>query len=263
MVDVRRKRHIQIFFLSRSSSLAMFLRQSKRLLHTVPRLPVTQLPGLYSSLGYQTGWSDYQHLLTTRLSQLTAGTADETRFPFYIAQISSKDQTKQKLFNLASQAHNNHFFFEQLTPAETNQTSPSRQLEQRINDQFGSIEGLKTVFLENCDVLSGQGWLFLAERADKQLEVLALNNSGSPYQFNANLSMDLNGPIAKSDYEALKDIKADLAEGIQDYTLPLLAVSLWDQSYLIDYGVNGKKEYISKVFDSMNWDVVNSRVFKL
>ncbi|CEP23327.1 unnamed protein product [Cyberlindnera jadinii] len=241
----------------------MFLRQSRRLLHTVPRLPVSQLPGLYSPLGFQTAWTDYQQFLTTRLTELTAGTADETRFPFYIAQVTSKDQTKQKVFNVASQAHNNHFFFQQLTSPENNHTRPSRQLEQRINEQFGSLEGLGKVFVDASDAVVGQGWLFLAERADKQLEVLALNNSGSPYQFNANQGIDLNGPVGKDDFQLLESIKQDLKEGIQDFTFPLIGISLWDQSYLIDYGLNGKKEYIKKVFDSLNWDVINSRVFKL
>lgn len=241
----------------------MLFRHSRRLLHTVPRLPASSLPGLYSPLGYQTAWTDYQQLLTAKLSQLTSGTADETRFPFYIAQINSKDQTKQKVFNVASQAHSNHFFFQQLTSPENNHTRPSRQLEQRVNEQFGSLEGLKQLLIESSDSIVGQGWLYLTERADKQLEILCLNNSGTPYQFHANQSLDLNGPIGQEDFVELEQLKRDFKDGVQDYTLPLLNISLWDQSYLTDYGIGGKKEYVGKVFDSLNWDVVSSRVFKL
>ncbi|CDR44304.1 CYFA0S14e01838g1_1 [Cyberlindnera fabianii] len=235
---------------------------SRRLIHTVPRLS-TKLPGLYSEKGFQTAWTDYQTLLTTRLSQLTAGTADETRFPFHIAQIHAKDQTKQKVFNAASQAHNNHFFFQQLVSPENNTTRPSRQLEERIEARFGSLDGLKKELVAQSEKIIGQGWLFVVEDYTKQLDILALNNSGTPYHFAGNHALDLNGPISEGDYNELTAMQKDLAEGGQDYTLPLLAVSLWDQSYLVDYGVSGRKQYIEKVFDATNWDVVSSRVFKL
>jgi Fe-Mn family superoxide dismutase len=223
---------------------------------------VSQVPGLYSPLGFQTAWTDYQQFLTQRLSALTVGTANETRFPFYITLNTSKDQTQQRIFNVASQAHNNHFFFQQLGES-GNHTRPSRTLEARINEQFGSLEGLKALFVDASDSLVGQGWVFLVESADKKLDLLVLNNSGTPYAFNANQSLDLNGPIDKDDYEALEAMKQDLRDGVQDYTLPLIGISLWDQSYLVDYGIDGKKQYVEKVFECLNWDVINKRVFQL
>ncbi|KAH3683161.1 hypothetical protein WICPIJ_005858 [Wickerhamomyces pijperi] len=239
----------------------------KRAIHTAPRLPFQKefsengVKGLISKEGFQTGWLDYQKFLTTKLTLLTNGTADETRHPLQITLISAKDSTRQRVFNVASQTFNNHFFYEQLISPLLNGTKPSRSLEDKIRNSFGSLEELKQKMIEKSEEVQGQGWIFLVEDESKQLSLKALNNSGTPLHFSGNLQLDLNGPISQEDYLlTLKNSKA-LKEGASDNTLPLLAISLWDQAYLLDYGVANRKEFVGKAFDATNWEVINARAF--
>lgn len=239
----------------------------RRSIHTAPRLPLQKefaengIKGLLSKEGFQTGWLDYQKFLTTKLTLLTNGTADETRHPLQITLLSAKDSTRQRVFNVASQTFNNHFFYEQLISPLENTTKPSRSLEDKIRNSFGSIEELKQQIIEKSQEIQGQGWVFLVEDASKQLSLKALNNSGTPLHYSGNLQLDLNGPISEQDYlQTLKNSKA-LQENTEDHNLPLLAISLWDHAYLLDYGVADRKKYVAKSFDATNWEVINARTF--
>ncbi|KAH3675993.1 hypothetical protein WICMUC_002289 [Wickerhamomyces mucosus] len=240
---------------------------SKRLIHTAPKLPLQAefseqgINGLLSREGFQTGWVDYQKYLTTRLTLLTNGTADETRHPLHITLLSAKDSTRQRVFNVASQTFNNHFFFEQLISPIKNETAPSRSLEAKIFKSFGSLQGLKEAFIAKSEDIQGQGWIFLVEDESKQLSLKALNNSGTPLHYSGNLLLDLNGPVSEEDYVTSLKIKTNIKNSVKDNSLPLLAISLWDHAYFLDYGIEGRKDYVSKAFDSTNWDVINARAF--
>lgn len=240
----------------------------KRLIHTAPKLALQDefassgIPGLFSQQAFKTAWIDYQDYLTKKLTLLTNGTADETRHPFHIAINSARDQTQQRVFNVASQTHNNHFFFEQLISSEINTSKPSRTLESRIKEKFGSLEGLKETLVEESESIVGQGWIFLVETEAKTLEILTVNNSGTPYNFSGNLSLDFNGPIGRDEYEAWDAIKEHTLAKTKDWTMPLLSVNLWDHAYLHDYGIGNRDVYIRKVFDSINWDVINKRHYE-
>ncbi|CCH42089.1 Superoxide dismutase [Mn], mitochondrial [Wickerhamomyces ciferrii] len=239
----------------------------KRLIHTAPKLKLQDefikngINGLYSSQGFKLAWIDYQNYLTKNLTLLTNGTIDETRYPFSIAIANAKDSSKQNIFNIASQTHNNHFFFQQLISSQENNTSPSRELNSRIISKFGSLDSLVDQFVLESKEIIGQGWIFLIENESKNLEILTLNNSGTPYNFSGNHSLDLNGPIGLTELEAWESIKESTLTKAQDWTLPLLGISLWDHSFITDYGVDGRDEYIKDVFKNINWDVVNKRLY--
>lgn len=230
----------------------------KRSLHTVPKLspqPISSL-GPFSQQGFQTAWVDQQQHLTNELNVLIAGTADETRNPLSISLISQKDSKRQRVFDVSSQLFNNHFFFQQFN-LNNEQTQPSRFLLNKINKDFGSLENLKSEIINKSQDLVGQGWIFLIEDFDKSLKVLTLNNSGSPLS-NNKLNLDLNGPISEDNYLDLLQ-RNEINENFQ---LPLIAFNLWDVAYLHDFGINGKKQFIEKVWDSLDWTVINKRVFQ-
>lgn len=239
----------------------------KRLIHTAPKLAlqdefaINGIPGLFSKKAFNTAWVEYQDFLTKRLTLLTNGTADETRHPFHIAINSARDQTQQKVFNVASQTHNNHFFFEQLIAPKLNTTKPSRDLQSRIDEKFESLEGLKEALVEESQIIIGQGWIFLVETEAKTLEILTVNNSGTPYNFSGNLSLDLNGPIGRDEFDAWDAIKEHTLTKTKDWTMPLLSINLWDHAYLHDYGIGNRDAYIRDVFDSINWNVINKRLY--
>ncbi|ODV93442.1 hypothetical protein PACTADRAFT_52029 [Pachysolen tannophilus NRRL Y-2460] len=238
-----------------------------RSIHTVPVLPQFSkwtkegVDGLYSPAGFKTSWEDYQKYLTMKLTMLTVGTENETRSPFNIMVSSAKKPYQSCVYHYASQAHNNHLFFEQLIDKSLNKSLPSRLLNERIEKIFGSFEDFKNEILFEAEQLQGQGWVFLVEDFDKSLKILTCNNEGTPYFYARNQSLDLNGPIDTGDYETLTLIKEKLANKDKDYNIPILAINVWDYAYLEDYGINGKADYLEKLWECINWDIINSRLF--
>ncbi|CAN3366731.1 small ribosomal subunit protein mS42 [Diutina catenulata] len=241
----------------------------RRGIHVVPRLGQVKqfeaagIPGLYSAAGFQSAWTDYQQYLTTQLTMATMGTENEVRTPYQILLKTAKQTTQQHVFHYASQAHNNHFFFEQLAPEDVAKTTrPMRQLTEKLaHHGLKSVEALRDRIIEMAEAASGPGWVFLVERADKSLEVVRCNVDGTPYYYGKNQSLDFNGGVDQSSYERLEAIKRAAADSEKDFTLPLLGMSSWDQSFVHDYGVNGKREFLEKVWKCINWDVVNKRLF--
>lgn len=49
----------------------------------------------------------------------------------------------------------------------------------------------------------------------------------------------------------------DGAPGGQDLT-PLMCVSTWEHAYLHDYGVDGKRKYLERWWDSIDWNKVEA-----
>lgn len=251
--------------------LGSTIRRAARSIHTVPKLQNQQqiadngISGLYSPAGFKTAWPDYQTFLTTNLSLHTVGSANETRTPYFILLNTAKQTTEQHTFHYASQAHNNHFFFQQLGNKEDVQHSrPSRFIMDRLADlNIPTVEELKKTMLSEAEKLNGQGWVFLVELPDKSLKIIRCNNDGTPYFYGKNQLLDMNGAVSEETFDELNITKKKAANGELDLTLPLLALNCWDVAYLADYGITGKSEYLSNVWDCINWDVVNKRLFQL
>lgn len=244
---------------------------SRRMLHEVPVLKndvqfaKSGIEGLYSPAGYKTAWQDYQRYLTLNLTLQTNGTENEVRSPYQILLQTAKQTTEQHTFHFASQAHNNHFFFQQLANRlDAQNTKPSRFLMERLADQdLGSVESFRDAVLLAADSAFGQGWVFLVELPDKSLKIVQCNNDGTPYFYGKNQSLDLNGSIDEGSFEYLNNLKELGAKQEKDFTLPLLAINFWDVAYLEDYGINGKAEYLTNLWQSINWEVVNKRLFQI
>ncbi|VEU20501.1 DEKNAAC101353 [Brettanomyces naardenensis] len=239
----------------------------KRGLHVAPRLPLQSqfakegISGLMSKEQFNTAWIEYQDYLTKNLSLRTVGTEFETRSPLSIVLSTARKQQLGPIFHYASQAHNNHLFFQQLAPSVTSQPAIKPALLSKINEQFTSLENFKNEFLFKADSLTGNGWVFLVETEDKTLKIIQCNNDGTPYFYGRNQSLDLNGAIDLSDYELLIANKEKTLENAKDYSLPLLCVNVWEQAYIEDYGVTGKADYLEKFWSCINWEVINKRVF--
>lgn len=249
------------------------VRQSlgRRAFHDVPKMKDAEIfrqegiKGLYSPAGFKSSWLDYQKYLTLNLTLLTNGTENELRSPYQIALQTAKNTNEQHTFHFASQAHNNHFFFEQLTNRdEALTTKPSRFILEKLADKdFLDLQSFKKEILSKAESFIGQGWVFLVELPDKSLKILKCNNDGTPYYYGKNQSLDLNGGIDEGTFDSLQRTKELAAEGSRDFTLPILAINVWDTAYITDYGVTGKAEYLEKLWDCINWNVVNKRLFQL
>ncbi|SCU93038.1 LADA_0G01002g1_1 [Lachancea dasiensis] len=248
----------------------MFRFASRRGVHTVPKLKdaaVLADKGVHnvlSAAGFKVAWTEYQRSLCDKLTLATSGTSLEAYLPFHLILNTAKKPFQTNIFNLASAAHNNHLFVENILPGPTI-TSPSRLFRSRIEEQYGcSWEEFKEEMVRRAesDVL-GQGWLFLVENSEKEIHILTIQNNGTPYYFPRNQSFDLNSALKLEEYSQLDAIQALVKEGnkIRDWTMPLIAVSLCDQAYLHDYGVKGRSRYVKNVLDNLNWSVVNSRLY--
>lgn len=244
---------------------------AKRSIHEVPSLKNEDIfskngiEGLYSPKGFKLAWSDYQKYLTTNLTLQTNGTENELRSAYQVLLHTAKQTTEQHTFHFASQAHNNHLFFQQLDDkSRASNTRPSRFLMERLADQdITSMEALRDRLLTESDSFTGQGWLFLVELPDKSLKFLRCENDGTPYYYGKNQSLDLNGGIDESSYEKLNELNQKAANREKDFTLPILAINAWSPAYIEDYGVTGRSKYLENVWNCINWDVVNKRLFQL
>ncbi|CAI5759877.1 unnamed protein product [Candida verbasci] len=247
------------------------IRINSRSIHTIPKLELHDqwktngLSNLFSSQGYTESWINFQNYLLTNLTLLTNGTGNETKHPFQILLNTAKQSTKQHIFHFASMAFNNHFFYQQLTNQEiAKETKPSRFLmEKLIHQDIDSLESLKLKMNNIIMNSNGQGVLFLVESKDKSLQFLNCSNDGTPFYYGKNQILDLNGGIDEHTFKQLENLKQRVKNGDSDFNLPILAISYWDIMYIHDFGINGKSEYLNKVWDYINWDIVNKRLFQV
>ncbi|CUS24786.1 LAQU0S19e01596g1_1 [Lachancea quebecensis] len=248
----------------------MFRFASKRSIHSVPKLKngghvlEQGIPNVMSASGFNIAWTQQQKYLCDKLTLTTAGTSLESYLPFHLVLNTAKKPFQTSIFNLASAAHNNHLFVENVLPGPAN-TAPSRLFRTRIEEQYNCTwEEFKTEMVRRAEAdVVGQGWLFLVENSDKELHILTVQNNGTPYYFPRNQSFDLNSALKLEEYSQLDAVRAIVKKGgkIQDWTMPLIAVSLWDHAYLHDYGVKGRSQYVKNVLDNLNWTVVNNRLY--
>ncbi|KAL3230212.1 Small ribosomal subunit protein mS42 [Nakaseomyces bracarensis] len=256
----------------------------RRGVHTVPKLPnLAQLnqhgiPKVLSNKGFDNVWNQYQQYLCDKLTLATAGSSLESYLPFHVMLKTAKNQQSSNIFNLASAAHNNHLFVENILPSIEEQSEslesnknrqPSRLFESRLMESFESTwEQVKEEMIKRAetDVL-GQGWLFLIENSYKEMHILTLQNNGTPYYFPRNQQFDMNSAINPQEYDHLIQVRKlveeanDKGKKVEDWTMPLICVNLWDHAYLTDYGVTNRSTYVRNVLDNLNWSVVNNRLF--
>lgn len=249
----------------------MFLFKAKRAIHTVPRLsnfPQVEKQGIHNILsqtGFKHCWIDQQKYLCDKLTIATAGTALESYLPFHIILNTAKRPFHTHIFNLASAAHNNHLFIENILPQSGQQAKSSPgELILRLQKQYGyGWEEMKDEMVRRAeeDVI-GQGWLFLVENKDKEFHIMTVQNNGTPYYFPRNQLFDLNLAVTADEFSQWKTVENLTKEGeIEDWTIPIIAVSLWDHAYLHDYGVAGRKRYVQNVLNNLNWSVINNRLY--
>ena len=161
----------------------------------------------------------------------------------YTGYVNNTNKTEEKL-NLARQ--NNDFenikclsknlsffgsgailhalFFLNLGPAIP--SSPSIELLQQINKDFGSYDKFKQQFNEAAKAVEASGWCLLVWVPEFQkLEVL---------QCEKHQNLTLWGCI------------------------PILVLDMWEHSYFLQYKAN-RAEYINAIWNVINWNPVNKR----
>ena len=127
------------------------------------------------------------------------------------------------LFNNASQAWNHIFYFFQFSPKGL-KVPGGKLMDQREKD-FGSFEEFQKKFTEAGATVFGSGWVWLANDAEGNLQIIKASNAENP------LTQNLN---------------------------PILVFDVWEHAYYLDYQ-NRRADYLNKLWDIVDWSVIESR----
>lgn len=196
------------------------------------------------------------------------------------------------IFNFASMAHNNHFFFNGLAMEETPMPA---ELKKQLEISFSSIETLKETMLLQASQMFGPGFVWLvmygpgatgASHSGKKFGLLNTYLAGSPYSgahfrkqaVDMNTQADpvtypldildslpvVNGAGAHGRHSEKQKKKAP---GGLDVT-PVLCINTWEHVWLPDYGIEGatdyatgavyqgKREFAERWWRRINWRTV-------
>lgn len=195
--------------------------------------------------------------------------------PQKLALRCARDPAQAALFNHASMAYNNAFFFDGLTDTPTPLESYAG-LHSSLSRTFGSIDALRDLFRYTADGMFGCGfvWLVFAKRDGNDnagvWRVLATYNAGTPHVLQRNQSADMNvqgqrgakagnnragsfGPHSESDI-AIRSRPL----GAPASVTPVLCLNVWQHAYMRDFQVHGKRLFVEKWWDHIDWNKVNN-----
>lgn len=124
--------------------------------------------------------------------------------------------------------HFNHsLFWTSLSPKSN--TQPSEEFLKQINQQFGSLDNLKTAINEAASKRFGSGWAWLSLDSNKNLFVSSTPNQDNPLM--------------------------DIAE--QKGT-PILGIDVWEHAYYLKYQ-NKRGDYLSAIWNVIDWEEISLR----
>ncbi|BDD64104.1 hypothetical protein MPDQ_000527 [Monascus purpureus] len=241
-----------------------------RALHRVPQLTHDDyfknngVPELLSPEAFDFSWTQYQGFIIEKLNLLTQDTVDENATPGELLTKYSRRPEMASVFNYASMAHNNHFFFNCLSPTPVNIPDAFAM---NIRDTCSSVESLKLDFLATANAMFGPGFVWLAKNLEREglLHIFCTYNAGSPYPaaYARRQPVDMAthtretalGNQYAGSMGAHSANQKNLAPGALSVQ-PILCVNTWEHVWMMDYGISGKAEYLEKWWDKINWEVV-------
>ncbi|MDD2838584.1 MAG: superoxide dismutase [Sulfuricurvum sp.] len=124
------------------------------------------------------------------------------------------------VFNNAAQVYNHDFYWKGLKPGKS---ELSKELADRIDAAFGSLESLKEQFLSIAAGFFGSGWIWLVLTPEGELKIETTSNADTP---------------------------------IRHGQKPLLTCDVWEHAYYIDYR-NARPNYLSNWWPLINWEFVS------
>lgn len=203
-----------------------------------------------------------------------------------IAIQTARNPAEAAVFNHASMAFNNHFFFSGIASAPGQTMDP--KLREALVKDFGSIDNLKAEMLAMADAMFGPGFVWLVRvdaNAKREFRLLPTYIAGSPFAgaHNRRQPVDMNtqnvahaqaagGIEGLSRGQFLEQHKTPqnsvgvfgqfsqrtgrelLAYGGVD-TLPCLCVSTWEHTYMYDWKFN-KRLFLERWWSFIDWNCV-------
>lgn len=132
------------------------------------------------------------------------------------------ESKRQAVINHGGGYVNHALFFDVIGP--NGGGLPMGKLADRINQDFGSFEAFKELFVQAATTQFGSGWAWLVLNNGK-LEVVKTGNQDSPLMQNM---------------------------------VPLLGIDVWEHAYYLQYQ-NKRPDYIENFFKAIRWDRVEQR----
>lgn len=247
----------------------------RRSLHSVPTLRLTTpeengVPGLYTPQAYKTAWTDYQAHVIENLNRVSAETEYESLPLVKTIAQTARQPENASLYNFAAQAFSNHFFFDSLTvaggePAPSISSIP--KLRHEVEQSFSSIESFEEHFQATATALLGSGWVWLVLDGAQKLRILTTYNAGTPFDFARLQQADPNTGLLPSSSSSSSAASGRDENQFALYTsmkrsyslTPVLCCSVWEHSYLPDYGFD-KAAYVKAWMQAVDWGKVQSRI---
>lgn len=237
------------------------------------------VPGLFSPATYEETWTQYEAALCKAIADETDGTSLEGRPVKAIHIDTSKQPSKAVLYNLAAQAHHNHFFFNALS-ADPEPYHPSGSVAAAITEWFESFDHLRDEITDVAMSMFGNGYVWLMADASGSgpgmcgpLRILATYNAGSPFAEAHQRRQGVDGNTGFKDMtEGLayggqragafgdfsKNFNSDQPYGFKGN--PVLCLKVWEHQWMRDYGLAGKERYVRNWWNRVDWDEVNARI---
>lgn len=185
--------------------------------HELPKLPyeINALEPYISKETIEFHYGKHHQTYVTNLNNLIAGTELESLSLEEIVKRSSGG-----IFNNAAQVWNHTFYWHCLAP--NGGGEPTGDLEDAINQAFGSFSQFKEAFTKTAMTTFGSGWAWLVKNADGGLAIVSTSNAGTP-----------------------------MTAGQK----ALLTCDVWEHAYYIDYR-NARLKYLENFWNLVNWNFV-------
>lgn len=165
---------------------------------------------------------------TSNLNKAIAGTpAEKQNIEVILGAISTQPAAVR---NNGGGHYNHELFWTILTPNKG--TKPSPKLEKAINETFGSVDAMKEKINAAGATRFGSGWAWLAVDKDGKLFVSSTGNQDNP-----------------------------LMDVVTENGVPILGLDVWEHAYYLRYQ-NKRADYLTNIWDIINWDEVSNRYEK-
>jgi Fe-Mn family superoxide dismutase len=166
--------------------------------------------------------SKHHNAYTTNLNAAIAGTDMEGKTIENI--LINLDMKNMAVRNNGGGFYNHNLFWKVMAPNAGG--TPSGELAEAIDRDFGSFEEFKALFAKAGATRFGSGWAWLSVQKGGKLEVTSTANQDNP-----------------------------LMPEISNGSFPILGMDVWEHAYYLNYQ-NRRPDYIEAFFNVINWTEV-------
>jgi Fe-Mn family superoxide dismutase len=227
--------------------------------------PLLHLPPFASIAAHdRLRWPDANNISSS------PGTELEDKDTKTIALLTAREPSQAPIFNYASMAHNNHFFFQGIAPQGTPMPA---NLREELEAAFSSIETLRREFVITASAMFGPGFVWLVKTpAGNDYRLLTTYLAGSPYpgaHWRAQPT-DMNTLGSGGSARGFYGNKGPASGSSQNLPpggvnlQPLLCLNTWEHAWLMDWGVGvggngGKMAFAEAWWDLIDWEKVAAK----